>query len=83
MQITPELIEAITKQVVQSLSKGKDMISDRPKIFILGNQDAASCPVSYTHLDVYKRQVWGLSQRTVMMWLIRRWMRRRKKRMCV
>ena len=43
MQITPELIEAITKQVVQSLSKGKDMISDRPKIFILGNQDAASC----------------------------------------
>lgn len=43
MQVTPELIETITKQVIKSLNAGKGSGADRPKIFVLGSKDTASC----------------------------------------
>ena len=43
MQVTPELIEQITKQVLACMQGTGAVGSDRPKLFVVGEKDQMLC----------------------------------------
>ena len=51
------LILSVTNGEEQILDRIKDFLAEEPGIEIVEQPTAKHTPVSYTHLDVYKRQL--------------------------
>ena len=59
-QFTDDLLgEGVTYETAGSLQGGKKvwMLAKLPEKYIIAGDEVTPYPVSYTHLDVYKRQV--------------------------
>ena len=61
------MLDAIHQQFIAAVKQGRgERLKDDPEVFSglmwTGEQSVSLGPVSYTHLDVYKRQAWKWRQ---------------------